>query len=96
MKRPQDVLKKCREAFEQFDMDGSGTIEPWELKVTLRLANARKSCSDDRRSAYVLSCPVRLMSRLPCRKLSKRWGRRQRMKTWKKCFLSWTTTTLAA
>ena len=35
----QDVLKKCREAFEQFDMDGSGTIEPWELKVTPRLAN---------------------------------------------------------
>ena len=36
----QDVLKKCREAFEQFDMDGSGTIEPWELKVTPRLALA--------------------------------------------------------
>jgi|AntRauMFilla1563_2_1112583.scaffolds.fasta_scaffold39340_1 Ca2+-binding EF-hand superfamily protein len=28
-------MNKCREAFEQFDMDKSGTIEPWELKETL-------------------------------------------------------------
>ena len=31
-------MEKCREAFEQFDMDKSGTIEPWELKVRIRLA----------------------------------------------------------
>ncbi|MGB1599438.1 MAG: hypothetical protein ACPIOQ_42215 [Promethearchaeia archaeon] len=30
----QEELQKCREAFEQFDVDKSGTIEPWELKVS--------------------------------------------------------------
>ena len=52
----QDVLKKCREAFEQFDMDGSGTIEPWELKVTPRLANLAQ-----RMSRYIWTRPVGLI-----------------------------------
>ena len=41
----QDVLNKCHEAFEQFDMDGSGTIEPWELKVTQITGNAYHRCT---------------------------------------------------
>ena len=27
---------QCREAFERFDKDGSGTIDAWELKETLK------------------------------------------------------------
>ena len=35
--RAQEEMEKCREAFEQFDMDKSGTIEPWELKVNFQM-----------------------------------------------------------
>ena len=36
----QEEMEKCREAFEQFDMDKSGTIEPWELKVVTYLVSS--------------------------------------------------------
>jgi len=32
----QEEIDKCREAFERFDKDGSGTIDAWELKETLK------------------------------------------------------------
>merc|ERR1711959_852195 len=31
----QEEIDQCREAFERFDKDGSGTIDVWELKATL-------------------------------------------------------------
>jgi calmodulin len=33
----QEEIEKCREAFERFDKDGSGTIDAWELKETLKV-----------------------------------------------------------
>jgi len=33
---PACVRAQCREAFERFDKDGSGTIDAWELKETLK------------------------------------------------------------
>jgi hypothetical protein len=35
----QEEIEKCREAFERFDKDGSGTIDAWELKETLKVAS---------------------------------------------------------
>ena len=32
----QADIDKCREAFERFDKDGSGSIDAWELKETLK------------------------------------------------------------
>ena len=31
----QEEIDNCREAFDRFDKDGSGTIDVWELKATL-------------------------------------------------------------
>ena len=31
----RDVVCRCRELFKRFDMDGSGTIQMWELKEAL-------------------------------------------------------------
>ncbi len=36
----QEEIEKCREAFERFDKDGSGTIDAWELKETLKVPNS--------------------------------------------------------
>jgi len=33
---PPLPCSQCREAFERFDKDGSGTIDAWELKETLK------------------------------------------------------------
>ena len=40
----QEEIEKCREAFERFDKDGSGTIDAWELKETLKVVNSDFSC----------------------------------------------------
>ncbi len=40
----QEEIEKCREAFERFDKDGSGTIDAWELKETLKVPNSDFSC----------------------------------------------------
>jgi calmodulin len=37
----QEEIEKCREAFERFDKDGSGTIDAWELKETLKVPYCR-------------------------------------------------------
>ena len=31
----QEEIDQCREAFERFDKDGSGTIDVWELRQVL-------------------------------------------------------------
>ena len=33
-----EVIEACREAFEKFDKDGSGSISDWELKAMLQCA----------------------------------------------------------
>jgi calmodulin len=32
----EDEIEMCREAFERFDKDGSGSIDMWELQATLQ------------------------------------------------------------
>jgi Ca2+-binding EF-hand superfamily protein len=42
----QEEIDKCREAFERFDKDGSGTIDAWELKETLKAMGQNPSDED--------------------------------------------------
>ena len=64
-----EVIEACREAFEKFDKDGSGSISDWELKAMLQCAIplAQLQMTSSMMSATLsTACP---------QSLSQRWAR---------------------